>query len=217
MRAALASLAVVMHLATSAMAEEVPPPKPPSFGEVTSESGSASDPVRIVRLGSFSAQFGKTRLEEIRQRIGSGQAAHAGDASEGLRWYCYSLPGQIVWFASGPMGGGERLTDVAAQSVEPSDPRRASCPPVPASVQPVQLQSGWLGVSRASLEQSLGKPSAVQGEWLAFSYSGKERRPHNGLGATPAVEAEFDVTSEVKVRFRGDQVVELHASRVTSN
>jgi len=166
------------------MAEEVPPPKPPSFGEVTSESGlserSRSD--RAAGLIQRAVRQDATRGDPTAYR--QWQAAHAGDASEGLRWYCYSLPGQIVWFASGPMGGGERLTDVAAQSVEPSDPRRASCPPVPASVQPVQLQSGWLGFPelRSSNRSESLQPCKVSGSPLV--YSGKERRPHNGLGAT---------------------------------
>jgi hypothetical protein len=148
MRTQLGSLAVALFLASPAIAEIAPPPEPPALNEVNAApSNSPRDRVKSVQLGSFSAQFEKTRLEEIRDRIGSGEAAQAGDASEAIRWYCYSLPGQIIWFVSGPMGGGTRLTDVAAQSVEPSDPRSASCPPIPTSLQPVRLESGWLGAS----------------------------------------------------------------------
>ncbi len=212
----LSRLAAVMLLgASSAMAEAVPPPQPPGEQVMTTPS-SSKDLVRSLQLGSYTARFEKTRLDEIRDRIGSGQAAQAGDASTSMRWYCYSLPGQLVWLVSGEMGGGERLTHVAAQAIGISDPRRLSCPEIPSSLRPVRLDAGWIGNSRSAIEHALGKPTAVQGDWLVYQYGGKERGPYKGPGDTQPREVEFDVSSEVTVRIHEGTVVELYASHVTS-
>ena len=206
---------------TETRAGGIPPTKPPLIDQALINQAVAYTPkvrhlVWRLHLGSFSATFEETRLDDIRQRIGTGHADRAGDASESIRWYCYSLPGQLVWLVSGEMGGGERLTSVAAQSIEPSDPRRPSCPTIPESLRPVTLEFGWLGTSRGLLEEALGKPSLVRGDWLAFHYVEKVRRPYKSPPDAQAREVDFDVASSIYVRIEEGIVAELHANHVTS-
>src|SRR5258706_752460 len=82
------------------------PQLPPRAGSdaITVAATTASDHVRNLRLGDFTALFEKTPLEEIRAKLGGNVISHAGDASESIRWLCYSLPGQIFWLISNPMG-----------------------------------------------------------------------------------------------------------------
>jgi hypothetical protein len=212
------SLALAVLLAaTQAAAEAVRPPKSPFADAIPDDAPKASiDLVRKLRLGSYSALFEETRLDEIRDHAGIGHSDQAGDASEFTRWYCYALPGALMWLESGEMGGGDRLTSVAAESTEPSDPRRPSCPALPESLTPATLEFGWLGTPRATLERALGEPSLVRGDWLAFYYFGQKRGPYQGPGDATPREVEFDVVSSVEVRIRDGIVAELRAEHVTS-
>jgi len=218
LRALRGSLALAVLLAaTQVAAQAVPPPTSPFTDAIPDDAPKVpTDLVLKLRLGSYSAVFEDTRLDEIRDHAGVGHADQAGDASEFTRWYCYSLPGALVWLESGEMGGGDRLTSVAAESTEPSDPRRSSCPALPESLTPATLEFGWLGTPRATLERALGKPSVVRDDWLAFYYVGKKRGSYKGPGDAMSRQVEFDVVSSVEVRVRDGVVAELRASHVTS-
>jgi hypothetical protein len=207
-------LAVSLLGAQLASAQAVTPPPYPFTGAARGNEPSAERGlVRIVRIGSYPVELEATRLDDIRDHIGLGQSHQAGDASEFVRWYCYSEPKAILWLLSGELGGGEILTGVVAQTVGGSDRRRGACPALPETSRPVTLGFGWLGSSRKALEASLGSPSLVEGEWLGFFFSGKEPGLASLPGHDEPVKVEFDVSSSVAVRVREGVVVELHASR----
>jgi hypothetical protein len=168
------------------------------------------DLVRELRLGSHTLRFEESKLSEIRGLIGAGELRHAGDAADSIDWLCYSLPGQLVWFISTEMGGGELLMRVVAREASESDPRRKVCPPIPSSLQPVALEFGWIGTSEPALRAALSDPSATYSDRRSYLYSGKEAGLHQGKPV------DFDVMAFIEVELAKGRVVSLEASHVTS-
>jgi hypothetical protein len=216
MRKAIATGIALLVPAALAFAVSPPPPRAASDA-ITVAPRMAKDHVRDLRLGEFTAHFEKTPLEEIRAKLGGNAISHAGDASESIRWLCYSLPGQILWLISNPMGGTDaHLMQVVAESVQSSDPRLQSCSPVPQTLRPVSLEFGWLGTSEAELHQKLGQPSGVRGDWQLFFFRSKANGPYQAPGAETPSNVEYDVLAYVEAKLEHGAISGLRASHVTS-
>ena len=116
-------------------------PAPPGWAkeDITVQPTVERDLVRECRLGEYVARFEETMLRGLRNQLGVGDVQKTGDAASSIEWLCYSLPGELVWFVSSAMGGG-RLTEVAAEVIEPSDPRQSLCSPIPDAFRPVSLE-----------------------------------------------------------------------------
>lgn len=211
------AIPAVLLAAVEAGAEGEPPRLPDRLGDLSSLSSISADRVRSFRLGRTVFEFEETPIDDIRDAIGVGIERRSGDASESMRWYCYSETANLFWVVSGEMGGGKYLTSVVAEAASPSDSRRASCPRVPGSVGPAALEFGWIGQSKVQLEQKLGAPSSVQGEWLLFEFSGKAPVTYSPPGEARSIEVEFDVTAFIAARIRDGAIDRIHASHVTSN
>lgn len=194
-----------------------PPPPPAASDAVTVAPTTVNDHVRSLRLGEFTALFEETPLEEIRAKLSGNTIGHAGDASKSIRWLCYSLPGQIFWLISSPMGGADaHLMQVVAESVPSSDPRLQSCSPVPKTLRPVSLEFGWLGTSEAELHRRLGQPSGVRGAWQLFFFQGKVRGPYQAPDAQVPSNVEYDVLAYIEAKLEGGTISALRASHTTS-
>jgi hypothetical protein len=206
-------LTLVLGLAFSVQAAEAPPP--PDLTVFNGVEPTARDPGQTLRFGPFEAKLEETKLGDIQKRFGGGTPAQRGDASEYLRWVCYSLPKQLVWLASGELGGGEYLNQVYAETVAASDPRFAACPAIPERLRPPSFAWGWLGSKRGALEKALGPASAKQGDSAAlWRYAGKTPAPFPFL-ADQGRMVDMDLSADVEVRFR-DEVVALEVSYITT-
>ena len=175
------------------------------------------DLVREFRLGAYAAQFEKTSLHEIQEKMGAGSLEQAGDAADSIRWLCYSLPGQRVWLVSTEMGGSDAaLMEVFVDSLSPSTPVEPTCPTLPSTLRPPSLQFGWIGSPISTIRKSFGEPSGVRGDWLLYLFAGKEAGPYQGPGDTVPVTVDWDVSAYVEVKIREGKVVSIRASHVTS-
>ncbi len=195
------------------------PLPPPKWGDeaVTVSPTVSRDLVRELHLGPYVAQFEKTSLHEIREKIGSGTLEQAGDAAESIRWLCYSLPGQRVWLVSTEMGGSDAaLMNVIADSLSSSAPLEPSCPSIPNTLRPLSLPFGWIGSPVSVLRGSFGKPSGARGDWLIYYFAGKESGPYQSPGDPVPVMVDYDVSAYVEVRVQKGKVVDIRASHLTS-
>ena len=216
MRNAIAVGIAVLIPAAHSFADPPPPPKAATEA-ITVPPTTPKDRVRNLRLGEFTAHFEVTPLEVIREKLGGGPIGRAGDASESIRWLCYSLPGQILWLISNPMGGADdHLMQVVAESFPTSDPRAESCAPIPKVLRPISLEFGWLGTREAELHRSLGKPSGIRGDWQLFFFQGKVSGPYQAPGAKTSSIVEYDVIAYVEAKLENGTVSALRASHVTS-
>jgi hypothetical protein len=215
MRRAIAIAIAVSLQAALSFAGSPPPPRAASDA-ITVAPTTAKDQVRSLQFGEFTALFEKTSLEEIRARLGGNPISHAGDASESIRWLCYSLPGEIIWLISNPMGGMQALMQVVAESISNSDPRVQSCSPIPQALRPVSLEFGWLGISEAELHRRLGQPSGTRSNWQLFFFQGKVSGPYRAPGAETPSNVAYDVLAYVEARLKNGVVSALRASHVTS-
>ena len=216
MRKAIATGIEALVPAAIAFAGSTPPPRAVSDA-ITVAPTTVKDHVRSLRLGEFTALFEKTPLEEIRAKLGGNEISHAGDASDSIRWLCYSLPGQIFWLISNPMGGTRaHLMEVVAESVPNADPRLESCSPVPQNLRPISLEFGWLGTSKAELHHRLGQPSRVQGDWQLFRFQGKVDGSYRAPGAAAPSRVEYDVLAYIEAKLENGAISALRALHVTS-
>jgi hypothetical protein len=185
---------------------------PSTSATITAPATLNVDPVQKIRIGSFTAEFEKTTLGEIRDVIGTGSIQHAGDAAESQYWLCYTQSGQRVWFIShGEMGGPDhQLTQVQATVISPPSQASTSCPEMPSILKSVSFDFGWLGTTQKSFLKALGTPSSRKNSRLIYHYAGKKSGKYHGQSV------EWDVVSYVEATFTGNKVTSLKASHVTS-
>ena len=132
-----------------------------------------------------------------------------------MRWLCYSLPKQLVWFISGEMGSKDRLTALQAVAVEPNDPRLEQCPEIPAQFLPAEFPFGWLGSPIESISSVLGPPSGVVGKERLYFYLGSievKSLPRNSHGESQI----FDVLAFARMQFSDDNLSSISVSHITS-
>ena len=187
-------------------AQTPPPPENQSY-PIAVKASVATDFAEQLLVGKLRLQFEKTELEEIRANLGPVPYGMSGDASTSIRWLCYSLPEQLLWFGSGEMGGGRVLTRLRAVVVTADDPRLDECPEVPETFQPVRFAFGWLGTNVAAVRDALGRPSGVVDDQTVYFYSGKLNK--SGI--------EYDVSTYASMKFSDCQLSEIDVSHITSN
>jgi hypothetical protein len=210
-----ALIAALPHVLVAA--GELPPPPRVRSEAIRVEANATRDFLGEVRLGSNALVFEETTLEQIRAMVGSGEVSRAGDASESQTWLCYSRPEELVWFASGEMGGSERLLAVSAERVVADDPRLRRCPAIPKNLEPVTSSFGWIGTTEEELRERLGEPSTAGDGRLVFYYVGKKKGRYGSPDDVRAQIVEFDVSAYLEVVIGNGKVISLQASHVMSN
>lgn len=212
------TIAVSVTAVVAAALAQAEPPPPPKWAEdsITVAPTIAQDLVRELRLGQFTARFEKTSLEEIGEELGSSSFGHSGDASESIRWLCYSLPGQLVWLIGTEMSGSRLMDVVVAEAVSKSDSRRERCAAIPAHHRPVSLEFGWIGSTEAELHSKLGKASGFRDNWQLFSFVGKASLPYRAPDSADPSIVEYDVMAYVEAKIEGGKVTSIRAVHHTT-
>jgi hypothetical protein len=189
-----------------AYAEE-PPPRAP-FDSVDWPALSTAKVTTGLKMGTFAVTYEKTTLGEIRNKIGTGQIKHHGDAAESTYWLCYSTKKERIWILSGEMGGSENaVLNVVIEDGEFK--KNQDCPALPSNYQPVSFINGlWVSATEDAVLKILGRPSHTKGQWLSFDYLGKEMSFCKPSGA--------DVMNWVVLKVINGRVVAIHAGQVTS-
>jgi hypothetical protein len=185
-----------------------PPPKLPSMNHLPATL--STPPVSEIVFGELTVEFERTTLDKIKKAAGIGVIEHRGDAGDREDWLCYStsLHGkpEYIWIASGELGGSEHTVGSFYASAVDKVERSINCPALPAQLRPVSLGNKlWLGSSRSQLKQALGAPSAKDGDWLLYSYSGR-------VSASG-----FDRLTILAIRVCDGKAVDLFVSQSTTN
>ena len=155
------------------------PPPPLPFETMDWPASMKREPTSGVSLGTFRVTFESTTLRDVQQAALAGTVRHTGDAGGGINWLCYTAARRggvdTIWIIShGEMGGPESsVTSFAASSLIKGT-ARSDCPPLPATLLPVSLDTHvWLGSTAADLQKRLGAASHTEGSWKAYNFQTK--------------------------------------------
>jgi hypothetical protein len=192
----------------SAEGSVTPPPKMPRIDHLPSTL--SAPPTSKLVFGKLIIEFERTTLDEIKRAADVGVIQHRGDAGDSENWLCYSAPfreqSQRIWISSGELGGFRHTVSHLYVEVDSKEKQSDDCPELPAQLRPVSLDNVlWLGSSLERFKEVLGTPSAKNGAWWLYSYSGKV--PANG----------FDQSTILGVRINSGKVVGLFVSQATTN
>jgi hypothetical protein len=158
-------------------------------------------------MGPLQVVLERSTLAEIRNAIGIGQVGAQGDASESVRWLCYTLsraePKQRLWLHSGELGGGNIIDGFSAVELSRKGKAQQGCPELPKAFLPVRLTNGlWLGSTDKAIQRTLGS-SRRQGALRSYEYLGKD--------------GDFDVSGTLVVRIEGGKARSLCVNHTTTN
>ena len=197
-------ISVLYLVVLSASAGSVQPPE--VDWRITVPATIKADHVKTIKVGENVFKFEETPLSKIRQIVGVGEIEHAGDAAASQYWLCYSFLNQTVWFIShGEMGGPSNvLTQVQAVS------QNLGCPELKTELHKIQSSFGWLGTSKESLLDLLGKPSGTSRDILKFFHLGTKPGEYNGEIVN------WDVIGYVEVTIENNKVSSIYASHTTT-
>ena len=197
----------IIFIAAISLSASTAPLPPPTLPEFNVRSTLHAKPVSYLSLGKLVIRFGVTSLGDIIKTIGIGEVGVQGDASESMRWICYTLPGQRLWLISGEMGGSDLLVTEIRAILDPGVDASISAPALPRSFMPVSLDNGlWLNSNAHEVTRILGKPSSAKAHYRAYMYSA----PSNGNHG-------WTETNYLMLGMQNGQITSLEASCVLSN
>ncbi len=209
--AGLVSVAVLPLLA----AAEVPLWEPPIIWAESSlpEPTGKRDFVQRLRIGALDVVLEETPLADVSRRL-KAPVGHRGDAGDSVSWVCLLGEDQdgpwALWLESGEIHG--RTVGAFLLKRRSSGERFDSrCVRLAAAVVislPIRL-----GMSRAELVRTLGKPAARSGETVV--YFGCQMVKVKPQGAQEA--EDFDLCSSLYVRLRAGLVDAVEVWRTTTS
>jgi hypothetical protein len=198
-------------------------PGRPASAQMTWEPppGSLSMPVELrptvereliaeLRVASFAVILEETKLSDVQMRLG-GTIGQRGDASEALRWLCFSGRDAngpwILWLESGAMHGGTvgGFQLRRADRNTSFDPR---CHALPDSTASIALPGGIaLSQSRQQVIGTFGRPTMSLYDTSLYVHQHQER----------VAGGSFTTSSHIALRFRDAILDAIDLWRVTGS
>jgi hypothetical protein len=197
--------AIVLIWLASASAAENPDPS----------SGIAVEriPASYVALGSVVVELNATTLPDLIETVGSGLLRHNGRHAHdgGGDEACFSFRGGVIRFTSDSEMGGSKRT-ITNALLEESTTSQSECAALPERFASVRVD-GWLGIGagRAAVERHFESSPGRRGTRIRYEFSG------HSPGSCQNVDLKaYDVTASLEIVYRGDTVVRIKGSRLTT-
>lgn len=169
-------------------------------------SGTKTQPVTGVTLGSFHVILETTTFKDILDALGSAPVGQQGDASEFLMWVCYTVPAvhARIWLTSSELGGRKYIDGMVARQIGLGEAENPMCPVPVGQTTIAFIDNGlWLGESVETVKSILGTPNTAPASGIYYLYEGKD--------------GEFDIDSLLAMKVHENRVSELYASHTTTN
>src|SRR5947208_346099 len=123
-------------------------------------------PVEVVTVGAARVSLAETSFATVEKLLGSATRSAGGDGESAGTQSCYRTPGAdpiTVYFTSGEMGGGDRITEVSivgskATSADYYPSFAKDCAVLRATSLNIRTDRGVkLGMTRGAVEQLVGR------------------------------------------------------------